>query len=393
LHDNPFLGVIYHWVGGLAAASFYIPYLAVRKWAWETYWIVGGVFAWLIAPWVLSLILVPDTIHILSNAPVKNLGWAICFGAAWGIGGITYGLTMRYLGIALGAAVALGSCALFGTLMPPIVDATFGQILFRHSGQVILAGVVICLAGIVVSGMAGMSKERELTTAQKQQRIGEFRFTRGVCTGVLCGFMSAAMAYGFDAGKPISAIAKASLLNHGRTDCWQNLPVLIVILIGGFTTNVLWCVYQNIKNNTIGDYLRTCASEEIEGAAMTLSSHGSSVPPSSAVAAMACPSSTTTNAVPLVRNYLFCATAGITWYLQFFFYGIGTTKMGKYDFSSWTLHMASIIIFATLWGIGLNEWKGTSRRTHCLIAVGLAILIAATIVVGYGNYLNVEGHI
>jgi L-rhamnose-H+ transport protein len=388
---------MFHWIGGLAAASFYLPYLAVKKWAWETYWIVGGFFAWIVAPWVLSLFLVPDTIHILRNASTSSLAWAVFYGAAWGIGGITYGLSIRYLGIALGAAVALGSCAAFGTLVPPLFDGTFGQIVVKHSGQIILAGVFTCLLGITLSGLAGMSKEKELTTEQKAKSTGEFRFTRGILTALLCGFMSAAMAYGFAAGKPIAAVAKTSLVSHGLNPCWQNLPVLIVILIGGFATNFAWCLYQNLKNKTFGDYLKTTTFEDIEMAALTLSSHGAQSTSATATATATAAATNTiessppaTVPVPVALNYILCAVAGVTWYFQFFFYGIGTTKMGKYDFSSWTLHMASIIIFATLWGIALKEWKGTSSRTHRLIAAGLTVLIASTVIVGYGNYLAAQ---
>ncbi len=387
MQANPFLGVLFHWIGGLAAASFYLPYLSVKKWAWETYWLVGGFFAWIIAPWVMSLILVPDTIHLLRSAPLSSLAWAMFYGVAWGVGGITYGLTMRYLGIALGAAVALGSCAAFGTLMPPIFDGTFAQIIHKPSGQIILLGVLTCMVGISLSGLAGMSKEKELTTEQKRQSSGEFKFVQGILTALLCGFTSAAMAYGFAAGKPVAAMAKESLLNAGRNQCWQNLPVLIVILIGGFATNFAWCVYQNLKNKTIGDYLKTTTFEDFESAAVTLSSHGGPAAASDTQAVLEYEPRAATS-VPMLTNYVLCAVAGVTWYLQFFFYGIGTTKMGKYDFSSWTLHMASIIIFATLWGIALKEWKGTSSRTHTLIAAGLVVLIASTVIVGYGNYLG-----
>jgi L-rhamnose-H+ transport protein len=194
------------------------------------------------------------------------------------------------------------------------------------------------------------------------------------------------MAYGFAAGKPIAAMAKTSLVNGGRNPCWQNLPVLIVILIGGFATNFAWCLFQNLKNKTIGDYLKTSTFEDFESAALTLSSHGAPADSASPQAVLDYSKGVTAR-VPIVSNYILCAVAGVTWYFQFFFYGIGTTKMGKYDFSSWTLHMASIIIFATLWGIALKEWKGTSTRTHALIAAGLTVLIGSTVIVGYGNYL------
>ena len=386
---NPFIGVIYHWIGGLASASFYIPYRGVKKWSWETYWLAGGVFSWIIAPWVLAAILVPELGSILSNAPTEALLWAYIFGAMWGLGGLTFGLTMRYLGIALGMAVALGYCAAFGTLMPPIFSGEITSIVRETSGQVILFGVAVCLAGIAVSGMAGMSKERELTDEQKKATIQEFSFVKGILVATFSGIMSASFAYGLAAGDPIAYLARESLSRHNRADLWQNLPVLIVVLLGGFTTNFIWCVMLNIKNRSGHEYFtaeRTTVAEmaATEGVA-TWDADELARPVGSPV--------TTSERVPLLSNYLFSAIAGVTWYLQFFFYSMGQTRMGKYEFSSWTLHMASIIIFSTLWGIVLREWKGTSKRTHVLIALGLAILIGSTVIVGYGNFLKTESGI
>jgi L-rhamnose-H+ transport protein len=345
---NPALGVTLHAIGGLAAASFYIPYKRVRSWAWETYWLVGGVFSWIVAPWAFSLAILPQTLEILRSASGAALFWTFFFGLLWGIGGLTFGLTMRYLGIALGYAIALGLCAAFGTLMPPLFDGQLGEIVSRGSGQIVVLGVLVCLAGIAVSGRAGIRKEGEVSEEQKKAVVAEFSFGRGMAVAVACGVMSASMAYGFAAGKPIAEAALA----HGAPSLWQNLPVLIVILTGGFLTNVAWCVFLAVKNRSGGDFARPTA--------------------------------------PLVANYLLCALAGLTWYLQFFFYSMGTTRMGRYDFSSWTLHMASIIIFSTVWGIALHEWNGTSAGTRRLVAAGLALLVASTVIVGYGNYLAVQ---
>ncbi len=398
--NNPLIGVFYHWLGGLASASFYIPYRGVKKWSWETYWLVGGFFSWIIAPLTLASLLVPELWASIAAAPGRSLFWAYFFGAMWGVGGLTFGLTMRYLGIALGMAVALGFCAAFGTLVPPIFAGEFGKILGTGSGQMILLGVLACLGGIGVSGLAGMSKERELSPEQKAATVKEFNFGKGMLVATFSGVMSSCFAYGLAAGKPLAELSKAALLRSGGSDLWQNLPVLIIVLWGGFTTNFIWCVILNLKNHSSHEYLNLRSSavaevktaervmvsnvcEEKSGLASNASTHGSPVRPS----AHAGPA-------PLLRNYLFSAAAGVTWYLQFFFYSMGQTKMGKYEFSSWTLHMASIIIFSTLWGIVLHEWKGTSKRTHALIGIGLAVLIGSTMIVGYGNYLGtlVSGH-
>ena len=357
---NPFLGVILHAIGGLAAASFYIPYKRVKGWSWETYWLAGGFFSWIVAPWVLAMIILPQTPDILAASTSKSLFWTWMFGVIWGVGGLTFGLTMRYLGIALGYAIALGLCAAFGTLVPPIFRGELMSIATSASGQVTLLGVLVCLGGIALSGKAGMLKEKELTDEEKQASVQEFSFVKGVLVALVAGVLSAAMAYAFAAGKPIADVALA----QGAPVLWQNLPVLIVALFGGFVTNCVWCVGLAIKNNSAGQYQYLGKSEP------DAEESGS-----------------------LLWNYGFCALAGVTWYLQFFFYGMGSTQMGKYDFSSWTLHMAAIIIFSTIWGIALKEWKGTSKATHTWIGMGLLVLILSTIVIGYGNTLGMSaGH-
>lgn len=246
--SNPLLGLAFHWIGGLASASFYIPYRGVKRWSWESYWLAGGVFSWLVAPWLFAALLVPDLGMLLGSAPRSSIGWAFFFGALWGIGGLTFGLTMRYLGIALGMAIALGFCAAFGTLMPPLVAGDFGRIVGTTAGCWTLAGVGFCLIGIAISGLAGMSRERELPEEQKKQVIREFNFWKGLGVAVFSGVMSSCMSYGFAAGRPIAALAKSRLEAHGDNDLWQNLPVLIVVLAGGFTTNFVWCVLLNWRN-------------------------------------------------------------------------------------------------------------------------------------------------
>jgi L-rhamnose-H+ transport protein len=387
---SPFLGLLYHWLGGLASASFYIPYRGVKKWSWETYWLVGGVFSWIIAPWILAFILVPDVTGILAATPGKALFWAYFFGAMWGIGGLTFGLTMRYLGIALGMAVALGFCAAFGTLMPPIFNGEIGKISGSFSGQMILFGVLTCLAGIGVSGLAGMSKEKELSPEQKAATVKEFSFGKGMFTATFSGMMSSCFAYGLAAGKPIAEVTKVKLLASGGSDLWQNLPVLVVVLMGGFTTNFIWCVILNIKNRSSHEYLNLQPSNAAELSAAEGVKLSDAPEEISSAASHGTPAGKSSHQgpAPLFANYLFSAIAGVTWYLQFFFYSMGETKMGSYGFSSWTLHMASIIIFSTLWGVYFREWRGSSRRTHVLIASGIAVLILSTLVVGYGSFVG-----
>ena len=190
-----------------------------------------------------------------------------------------------------------------------------------------------------------------MSPEQQKAVIKEFALKKGVAFATLSGVMSACFAYGLAAGDPIKDIT----LRHGTPTLWQGLPVLVVVLLGGFTTNFIWCLILNLRNRTGGQYFRR--------------------PPND-------------SSVPMVSNYLFSALAGTTWYFQFFFYTMGETQMGRFKFSSWTLHMASIIIFSTLWGIALKEWKGASIKTKCLVALGLLVLVSSTLVVGYGNYLG-----
>jgi L-rhamnose-H+ transport protein len=384
---NPLLGVFYHWLGGLASASFYLFYRPVKKWSWETYWLVGGFFSWIIAPIGLAWLLVPDLWANIHATDGRVLMWTYIFGVLWGFGGLTYGLTMRYLGLALGMAVVLGFCAAFGTLVPPLISGQLVLMMQKPSGLVILLGVAICLGGIGVSGLAGTSKEKELSTEEKTAAIKEFNFGKGMLVATFSGVMSACFSYGLQAGKPLGLLAKASLEGHHGSDLWQNLPVLVVILWGGFTTNFIWCVLLNIKNRTGHEYLnlRRSAVGEVSMAEGMMLSSAPEETSLRATGADVAPEAT--GAAPLIPNYIFSALAGTCWYMQFFFYSMGQTKMGRYDFSSWTLHMASIIIFGTLWGIWFKEWKGTSKRTHSLVWLGLFVLVSSTVVVGYGNFL------
>jgi len=391
---NLALGIFLHWLGGLASASFYIPYRGVKRWSWETYWIVGGFFSWLIAPSALASLLVPDLFGHIAATPRAPLLWSYFFGVLWGIGGLTFGLTMRYLGIALGMAVALGFCAAFGTLMPPLFEGTFGELLTTTSGLVVLAGVLACLLGIGISGAAGMSKESELSQEEKAAAVKEFDFKKGMLVAVFAGILSSCFAYGLAAGKPLGEITKTALQASGGSDLWQNLPVLVVVLWGGFTTNFIWCLVLNIRNRSSHEYLNLRPSHiaEISAAEGLMPSSAPEVVAQREAAAHGASTGPARHEgpAPLLRNYLLCAVAGFTWYLQFFFYSMGETKMGAYTFSSWTLHMASIIIFSTLWGLFLHEWRGSSRRTMGLVFLGLLVLVASTVIVGYGNFLGGE---
>ena len=229
---NPLLGVIFHWLGGLASGSFYVPYRGVKRWSWETYWLVGGFFSWIIAPVTVGTILTNDLPAVLREASGSTLFWCYFWGMMWGLGGLTFGLTMRYLGMSLGMAVALGYCAAFGTLMLPIFDGVFvSNVLGTTSGLVILIGVAVCLSGIAFAGTAGMSKEREMSAEQKKEVIKEFNLKKGILVATFSGVMSACFSYGLRAGDPIKAITVSTApLRFGRACpswsryCWVASP-------------------------------------------------------------------------------------------------------------------------------------------------------------------------
>lgn len=375
---NPFLGVVFHWLGGLASGSFYVPYKGVKRWSWETYWLVGGLFSWIVCPWLLASLLTRDLVHVLSQQSTGTLWWTWFFGAMWGLGGLTFGLTMRYLGMSLGMGVALGYCAAFGTLLPPIfkqfvpsipVEETLAQIAAATPGRVTLGGVLLCLIGIVVAARAGLTKEREMPEAEKRKAIAEFDFKKGIAVATFSGIMSACFSFALTAGNPIGATSEAA----GTATLWSGLPKLVVVLLGGFTTNFVWCVILNVRNRTAYQYLAARVRPEHAGDPATAVGAGVDL------------------RVPRLRNYLFCALAGTCWYFQFFFYTMGETQMGRYRFASWTLHMASIIIFSTMWGWIFREWRGSSRRAHRWIAAGIATLVVSTIVIGVGTWLKSAG--
>ena len=347
------LGVIFHFIGGFASGSFYTPFKKVKGWAWESYWIIGGLFSWLIVPPLAAWLTLPGFSDIISNTPFPTLRYVFTFGVLWGIGGLTYGLGVRYLGMSLGNSVVLGFCSAFGALVPSIYynifpkpgKTSFSELLFTPWGKIVLAGVVLCLVGIYICGRAGILKEKELSEAAKKESVKEFNLTKGLMVAIASGILSSCFNFGIEAGKPMAETAVALGLNP----LYQNNVAYVVLLWGGLTTNFIWCMALNARNTTFGDY-------------------GNS-------------------ATPLINNYLFSALAGTTWFMQFFFYGMGESKLGN-GASSWILHMAFIILVANGWGIVLKEWKGVSKKTRTTITVGIITIILSVLLVGYGNSIK-----
>ncbi|QIP12301.1 L-rhamnose/proton symporter RhaT [Spirosoma aureum] len=341
---NAILGVFYHAVGGFASGSFYLPFRNVKQWSWESAWIVGGVASWIIVPWVMGSITVHGLVPSITSADSNTLFWTYFFGVLWGIGGLTFGLTMRYLGISLGMAVALGYCSAFGTLVPPIWDGKIDMLLYTSTGHYTLGGVALCLVGIAVCGWAGVLKERELNPAQQKATVAEFNLKKGIIVATISGILSACFAFALTAGKPIAKMA----VTNGTDPLWQNNAIYPVLMFGGFTTNFIWCMILNRRNRSFGDY--------------------------------------TDSQTPLLRNYIWAMLAGTTWYFQFFFYGMGDNYLPDgIRFAGWTMHMAFIITFSTLWGLVLWEWRGASRRTYSVVFAGLLLIVLSTVLIGLGT--------
>lgn len=249
---NPLLGVLFHWLGGLASASFYVPYRGVRRWSWEIFWLTGGIFSWLIAPWFFAAIQTRDLLGVMAQTPGQVVGLCMMFGALWGFGGLTYGLTMRYLGLSLGMAVVLGLCTVFGTLIPPLVQGDFSEkLLSGPSGRTILLGLIVTLLGIVVVAVAGARKDAALSADQKTAVIAEFDFRKGIGVAIFSGVMSACFAFGLAAGEPIKALSAAA----GTGPLWTGLPILCLVMFGGLITNGLWCAWLIVRNRSAGQWL------------------------------------------------------------------------------------------------------------------------------------------
>ena len=238
-------------------------------------------------------------------------------------------------------------------------------------GQIILIGMIFCLIGIAMAASAGISKEREMTEEQKHKSIKEFDLKKGLLVAVFSGIMSSCMSYGLSSGNPIAE----SAMQYGAAKMWSGFPKLIIVMAGGFVTNFIWCMYLLLKNKTLHQY--SGRVERIDTTNHSLQS--SSIDHSGQIKG---------RRVPLFANYLFSAMAGTVWYFQYFFYTMGESQMGKYQFSSWTLHMASIIIFSSLWGIYFKEWHNTSGLTKFLLALALFTLVGSTIILGYANLLG-----
>ncbi len=328
------IGLLIIAIGSFGQSSSYVPINKIRDWSWENFWLVQGIFAWLVFPYLGAMLAVPEGSTLLELWCSPGSLGAVIYGMLWGVGGLTFGLSMRYLGVALGQSIALGTCAGFGTLFPALFGGTN---LFEGTGLILLTGVCITLAGIAVIGYAGSLRARNMSEEEKKAAVKDFALTKGLAVALLAGVMSACFNLGLESGNEVLAKAREA----GASDLFALNPVILLVTLGGFCTNAVYCIFQNVKNGTGKDYFSVSGGT-------------------------------------LLNNVLFCALAGVLWYSQFF--GLG---MGKSYFSdspvmlafSWSILMSLNVIFSNVWGILLKEWKGVDRRTIVVLITGMCILI------------------
>ncbi len=331
------IGLIIIAVGAFCQSSCYVPINKIKDWSWESYWIVQGVFAWLVFPLLGALLAVPEGRslgELLTASDPFNVWMTILFGALWGVGGLTFGLSMRYLGVALGQSIALGTCAGLGTIMGPVLLNIFFPELDALSSLTfsVILGVVVTLIGIAIIGIAGSMKSASLTEEEKRAAVKDFNFPKGLAIALLAGFMSGCFNVGLTFGADI---------NFGdlTPDMYKTLPATLLVTLGGFATNAVYCFYQNSKNRTWGDYRK--------GAVWG-------------------------------NNLLFCALAGALWYSQFFGLSLGKgflTESPTLMTLSFCILMALNVVFSNVWGIILHEWKGCSRKTINVLVAGIIVLV------------------
>lgn len=343
---NILLGLFYHSLGSFSSGSFMAPYVKIKKWAFENYWIIMGSFAWLIAPIIIALFTIPNLITVVLSSPQHAIVGAFLFGFFWGIGSITFGLAVRYLGYSLGYALTLGLSSIVGTILPTIVKGELITLFSDFSGHILFIGLLINLVGILFCIKAGNDKDKELDETVKSKQNAEYNYRTGIIVAIICGFFASFTAYGITAGDGIAMVAQ----KYGAMPIMRNNATLVILLLGGFIFNIFYYIFQNRKI--------VIAKELIKGKKKVQ-----------------------------INNYFFSAISGILWYLQYMFYGMGTTQLGKYHFASWTIHMTLIIAFSNLWGLLFKEWNFCSKRTKNYAIAGIVVIIFSTMVIGYSSYL------
>lgn len=336
---NTLIGLLIIAVGAFCQSSCYVPINKIKKWSWESYWLIQGIFAWLVFPVLGALLAVPQghsLIDLYTSAPKESL-LTMFFGVLWGVGGLTFGLSMRYLGVALGQSIALGTCAGLGTIMGPVLLNVFFPELnaLQSLTAAVIIGVIVTLIGIAIIGVAGGMKAASLSEEEKKEAVKDFNFPKGLAIALLAGFMSGCFNVGLEFGKDI---------NFGEltSPMFRTLPATLLVTIGGFITNAAYCLYQNGRNRTFSDYK--------DGSVWA-------------------------------SNILFCALAGLLWYSQFFGLSLGRSFFesgSAMDTLAFCILMALNVTFSNVWGIILKEWKGCSKKTIIVLISGIAVLILSS---------------
>lgn len=331
------LGILYHLFGALAAASFYIPLRLVKNWKWEASWLINGIASWIIMPMVIAALLLPNVGAFFASIPSAIVLKTFIFGALWGLGGLTFGMTLRYLGLSVGYGVAIGVTLVIGTLLPPLLDGTLATLVQNYKGLMALAGVVVAVMGIAITSLAGYLKEQKLGSDN-----GELNIKKGVLIALFCGVTSAFMAFAINAAEPIQALA----LSAGVDPLYQIMPGYVIIMAGGFATNFVYCLYKAYQNKTFTSIKR--------------------------------------NPSHLWRNLALSAFAGVIWYMQFFFYGWGHVQMDALGlgFISWTFHMSMLVLCGGLWGFILKEWQGSGGKPLAYQVTGMLVIVLSTMMIG-----------
>jgi L-rhamnose-H+ transport protein len=345
--SNPFLGVTLHGVGATFAATCYTPQKKVKGWSWQTYWLTQASFCWFLLPIAGAMLTIPELAAVLREAPANAMLHSFLLGAAYGIGGTAFGISIRYMGFSLTYAIAVGLSSVLGTLIPPIVKGTLGAILTRPGASWIVAGIAMGAVGIAGAGAAGRLKERDLSA---QAQTGEFSLTKGLLLSLLAGVLSAVYGFSLEAGEPIADVASA----HGA-GVFRGNVVYIFSNTGAFITTALYCLYLHRKHKTFGELTKVKA--DAEGASLPI-------------------------------NYIMAAITGLFWYGQFFFYNLGHVRMGHYKFTSWAIHMIMLVLISNAVGMVLKEWRMCRPLTHKTLRLALILLVVAVLLLTYGNYLG-----
>ncbi len=339
---NIIFGLLLIASGAFTSGSFAVPFGKIKGWNWETYWMVYSLGAYIILPWLACFIFSPGFVQIIGSAQHSTLITVFLLGAVYGIGNLAFGLSLRYLGLSLGYALALGLMLAIGTLIPPLIDGRLKLMMQGSGGTLLFIGIAVACLGIALSAWSGILKDKQISDAKKQESIGEFNLVKGIMAAVLVGITGSAMSLAFEQGLPIAEIAG----KQGVDPLYVTMPVLLIMLSGTFVTTIVWCGYLGYRNHSLVNYVKSESSRR------------------------------------LTFNYLFGLLAGLLWFSNLILFGMGKSKMGPFTFTSWGILMALTIVCATIWGLIRREWKGASLKVYVLMIFSLLIIIAASFLIG-----------